>query len=135
MNDRTSISIDKRNKLKLQGLKEKGDDYNDVITRLIGDKSRTGEYHYLIYNGLFKVSFILDYENKRGFFLDDQGNRSETLKANSNYDNKGVQTAYKYFIRCINDVTEAKYNLVNYAFSMKVGDVQNFEGFILERVY
>ena len=132
---KASISVDSRNKFKLKNLKRAGESYNDVITRLIGDLMKTGEYHYLLYNGLFKISFVLDYKNKMGFFLDEEGNKSGELEKRNYYDEKEVQKSYEYFIQSINDVMDSEYSLIKHAFNMGVGEIKNFDGFILERVY
>ena len=132
---KASISVDSRNKFKLKNLKRAGESYNDVITRLIGDLVKTGEYHYLLYNGLFKISFVLDYKNKMGFFLDEEGNKSGELEKRNYYNDNEVQKSYEYFIQSINDAMNSKYSLIKHAFNMSVGEIKNFDGFILERVY
>lgn len=132
---KASISVDSRNKFKLKNLKRAGESYNDVITRLIGDLVKTGEYHYLLYNGLFKISFVLNYKDKKGFFLDEKGNKSEKLEIRNNYNEPEIQKSYTYFIKAINEVMKANYDLVKYAFDMDVGEIKNFDGFLMERIY
>ena len=127
--------VDQRNKSKLAALKKAGETYNQVITRLLDGLAKTGEFHYIIYNGLFRINYIINYKDKKAFFLDDQGKKSETLKADSYYSNESIQTAYKYFISAINEVINAKHNLMDIAFNLDVGEVKNFKAFILERVY
>ena len=132
---KASISVDSRNKFKLKNLKRAGESYNDVITRLIGDLVKTGEYHYLLYNGLFKISFVLDYKNKMGFFLDEEGNKSGELEKRNYYNDPEVQKSYEYFIQSINDAMDSEYSLIKHAFNMDVGEIKNFDGFLMERIY
>ena len=132
MDSKTNIQINRTTKEKLNSLKlTESETYNEVITRLLD----TSEVEFELSNGLFKISCKADFETDAWYFLDELGNKSETKIPSQHFVDEGIQKEYETFVEAISEVSKSDLNLLDYGAGLKIGDVHQFDGFTMKRIY
>ncbi|WP_299523201.1 hypothetical protein [uncultured Methanobrevibacter sp.] len=136
MTGKTSIMVTRETKSELDNLKlTASETYNEVIVRLLEAVNVSSECGFELTNGLFKISCEADFETDRWYFLNELGDKSEINIPSQHFVDEGIQNEYETFVEAITEVSEADLNLLDYGAGLRVGDVHQFDGFTMKRIY